>query len=160
MSFLEVVLRKLNRIGLKMVRCWSIWIILLPCCLCASPVLILLTLIPLSWDTYFKKSFRLDEKRFLWLSFYFFGPWTDFFDLCRTLHALNATPLCICASCIYLYALCLLILLYCFCFEWIKIQKLIKSKKISKNLIAYVVSYHILSLVWYLYTNGIVYLRA
>ena len=89
-----------------------------------------------SWDTYFKQSFCLNEEGFLWLSFWSFGPWSNSFDLCRTLHALDASLSCICASCIFLYALFLLflhlIILYCFWFVWVKIQNHIKSKKFKK----------------------------
>ena len=96
-----------------------------------------------SWDTHSKQSFHLDEEGFLWLSFYSFGHWSNSFDLCRTLHALDVSLSCICASCIFLYVLfCffLLILLYLFYF-WVcsKIQKPIKIEKSSKSLIACVV---------------------
>ena len=43
LSFLEVVLCKLNQIWLKVVSCWNMWLMLLSPCLCASPVLNLLT---------------------------------------------------------------------------------------------------------------------
>ena len=86
-----------------------------------------------SWDTHSKQSFCLDEKRFLWLSFCSFGLWSNSFNLCRTLHALNVISSCICAFCIYLYALVFgLILLLCFSFMWVKIQNHIKSEKFKK----------------------------
>ena len=73
----------------------------------------------------------------------FFCRWSNSFDLCRTLHALDASLSCICASCISLYALILLFLLFilllCLCFVCVKIQNHIKSeKKKSKSLIVYV----------------------
>ena len=88
-----------------------------------------------SHETLSKQSFYLDEEWFLWLSFYSFGPWSNFFDLCRTLHVLDASLSCICASCISLYALflfLLLILLLAFCFMCVKIQKRIKGEKSKK----------------------------
>ena len=47
LSFLEVVFCKLNWIWLKVISCWSMWLILLPSCLCASLVLILPTFVSL-----------------------------------------------------------------------------------------------------------------
>ena len=82
-----------------------------------------------------KQSFRLDEKGFLWLSFYSFGPWFNSFNLCRTLHALDTLLSCICASCISLYALFLFlffILLLCLCFCVCKNPKTHKKWKIQK----------------------------
>ena len=88
------------------------------------------------WDNHSKQLLCLDEEGFLWLSFCSFGPWSYSFDLCRTLHALDASLSCICASCISLYALFWLfshlILFFCFSFVWIKIQKHIKSEKFKK----------------------------
>ena len=86
-----------------------------------------------SWDTYSKQSFHLDEEGFLWLSFCSFGPWSNFFDLYWTLHALNVISSCI--LCILHFFICIvfvLILLLCFCFVWLKIQNHIKSKKFKK----------------------------
>ena len=88
-----------------------------------------------SWDTHSKHLFHLGEKWFLWLRFCYFGFWSNSFVLCRTLHALDASLSCICASCISLYALflfLLLILLLCFCFVCVKIKKRIKSEKFKK----------------------------
>ena len=48
-----------------------------------------------SLDTHAKQLFHLDEEGFLWLRFCFFGPWSNSFDLCRTLHALNVISSCI-----------------------------------------------------------------
>ena len=126
--------RKLNWIGLKMVSCWSMWLMLLPPCQCASPILTLPTLVSLLM-THSKKSFRLDEEGFLWLSFCSFSPWSNSFNLCRTPHAFDAALSCIYASCISLYALFLFLLLilhYCFVLVWVKIQKHIKSEIFQK----------------------------
>ena len=87
-----------------------------------------------SWDTHSKQSFRLDEERFLWLSFCSFGPWFNSFDFCRTLYALIVISSCI----LYILHLfvCIafvLILLLCFSFVWKKkIQNHIKSVKFKK----------------------------
>ena len=93
-----------------------------------------------SWDTHSKQSFRLDEEGRLWLSFCSSGPWSNSFDLCRTLHALDALLSCICASYISLYAF------FCFCFDHTllllfcvsKNPKPHKKRKIEKSLIVYV----------------------
>ena len=88
-----------------------------------------------SWDTHSKQLFRLDKEGFLWLSFCSFDPWSNSFDLYRTLHTFDASLSCICASCISLYALfcfLFLILLLCFSFVWVKIQNHIKSEKFKK----------------------------
>ena len=89
-----------------------------------------------SWDTHSKQSFCLDEEWFLWLSFCSLGPWSNSFDLCRTLHALNASLSCIYASCISLYAVFWLflhlVLLLCFCFCVCKNPKTQKSEKFKK----------------------------
>ena len=97
-----------------------------------------------SCDTHSKQSFCLDKEGFLWLSLCSFGPWSNSFDLCRTLHALDASLSCICASCISLYALLLflhLILLLCFCFCVCKNPKTTKKVKNSKSLIIYIWSH-------------------
>ena len=86
-----------------------------------------------SWDTHSKQLFRLDEEGFLWLSFCSFGHWSNSFDLCRTLHALNVISSCI--FCIFHLFICIvfvLILLLCFSFVWVKIQNHIKSEKFKK----------------------------
>ena len=86
-----------------------------------------------SWDTHFKQSFCLDEEGFLRLRFCSFGPWSNSFDLCWTLHALNVISLCI--LCILLFFICVvfvLILLLCFSFVWVEIQNHIKSEKFKK----------------------------
>ena len=91
-----------------------------------------------SWDTHSKQSFRLDEKGFLWLSFWSFSHWSNSFDLCRTFHALNVISSCI--LCILHFFICLmfvLILLLCFSFVWVEIQNHIKSENL-KSLIVYV----------------------
>ena len=88
-----------------------------------------------SWDTHSKKLLCLDEEGFLWLSFYSFGPWSNSFDLCRTLHAFDALLSCIYVSCIFLYALFWLFLhliLFFFSFVWVKIQNHIKIEKFKK----------------------------
>ena len=119
LSFLEVVVCKLNWIWWKMVSCWRKLLMFLPPCLCSSLVLILPTFVSLLMrqsfqtiipDNHSRQSFHLDEEGFLWLSFCSFGHWSNSFDLCRTLHALDASLSCICASCISLYAL------FCFVF--------------------------------------------
>ena len=72
-------------------------------------------------------------KGFLWLSFYSFSPWSNSFDLCRTLHALNVISSCI--LCILHFFICIIfffILLLCFSFVWVKIQNHIKSEKFKK----------------------------
>ena len=43
--------------------------------------------------------------------FTLFSPWSNSFNLCRVLYALDAIYSCICASCIYLYALFLFFIL-------------------------------------------------
>ena len=111
------------------------------------------------WDTHSKQLFCLDEEEFLWLSFCSFGHWSNSFDLCRTLHTLDAIYSCICSSCIYLYVLLLFfILLLCFNFVWVKNPKSHKKWKIQK-----VWSYmfeHISHVCFALYlcTNGFVHL--
>ena len=86
-----------------------------------------------SWDTHSKQSFCLDEKGFLWLSFCSFGPWSNSFDLCRTLHALNVISSCIfCILHLFIYIVFVLILLLCFSFMWVKIQNHINSEKFKK----------------------------
>ena len=118
-----------------------------------------------SWDTHSKQSFRLDEEGFLWLSFYSFGPWSNSFDLCRTLHALNVISSCI--FCIFHLFICIVfffILLLCFSFVWVKIQNHIKSEKFKKFKIQKVWSYmfehmsHV-SLALCLCANGFVHLQ-
>ena len=87
-----------------------------------------------SWDTHSKQSFCLDEEGFLWLSFCSFGPWSNSFDLCRTLHALYFISSCI--LCILHLSICIVlffILLLYFSFVWVKkIQNHIKSEKFKK----------------------------
>ena len=86
-----------------------------------------------SWDPHSKQSFRLDEEGFQWLSFCSFGPWSNSFDLCRTLHALNVISSCIlCILHCFLCIVFVLILLLCFSFVWVKIQNHIKSEKFKK----------------------------
>ena len=89
-----------------------------------------------SWDTHSKQSFRLDEEGFLWLSFCSFGPWSNSFDLYRTLHAF-------CASCISLYALFLFwSYFYAFVFVCVKFQNHIKSEKFKKFDRIFLSTYH------------------
>ena len=90
-----------------------------------------------SWDIHSKQSFCLDEEGFLWLSFCSFGPWSNSFDLCRTLHALNVISSCIfCILHLFICIVFVLILLLCFSFVWVKkkkkIQNHIKSEKFKK----------------------------
>ena len=92
-----------------------------------------------SWDTHSKQSFYLDKEGFLWLSFCSFGPWSNSFDLCRTLHALNVISSCIfCILHLFICIVFVLILLLCFTFVWVKkkkkkkIQNHIKSEKFKK----------------------------
>ena len=114
-----------------------------------------------SWDTHSKQSFRLDEERFLWLNFCSFGPWSNSFDLCKTLNALNViSSYIVCILHLFICIVFVLILLLCFSFVWVKNPKPHKKWKIQK-----VWSYmfeHIshVSLAYYLRTNGIIYLRA
>ena len=115
----------------------------------------------ISWDTHSKQSFYLDEVGLLWLSFCSFSPWSNSFDFCRTLHALNVISSCI--LCILHFFLCIvfvLILLLCFSFVWVKIQKPHKKWKIQK-VWSYIFEHisHV-SLALYLRTNGFMYLRA
>ena len=107
---------------------------LLTPCLCASLVLILPTLISL----FMRHSFQIIVP-FGWGRvpivelLLFFGSWSNFFDLCRTLHALNVISSCI--LCILHFFLCIvsiLILLLCLSFVWVKIQNHIKSEKFKK----------------------------
>ena len=58
-----------------------------------------------SWDTHSKQSFHLVEEGFIWLSFCSFGPWSNSFDLCWTLHALNVISSCI--LCILHFFICI-----------------------------------------------------
>ena len=91
-----------------------------------------------SWDTHSKQSFRFDEEGFLWLSFCFFGLWSNSFNLWRTLHALNVISSCIlCILHLFICIVSVLILLLCFSFVWVKIKNHIKVKN-SKSLIVYV----------------------
>ena len=60
----------------------------------------------------------IPNNHFVWMkkdsygwAFALLDPWSNFFDLCRTLHALDASLSCIYASCISLYAL------FCFYFD-------------------------------------------
>ena len=114
-----------------------------------------------SWDTHSKQSFCLDEEGFLWLSFYSFGSWSNSFDLCRTLHALNVISSCIlCILHLFVYIVLFFILLLCFSFVWVKNSKPHKKWKIQK-----VWSYkfeHIshVKFALYLRTNGFMHLRA
>ena len=93
-----------------------------------------------SWDTHSKQSFHLDEEAFLRLSFFSFGPWSNSFDLCRTLHALNVISSCIfCILHLFVCIVLFFILLLCFSFVWVKyiyiyiyIQNHIKSEKFKK----------------------------
>ena len=86
-----------------------------------------------SWDTHSKQSFYLDKEGFLWLSFCSFGPWSNSFDLCRTLHALNVISSCIfCILHLFICIVFVLILLLSFSFMWVKIQNHIKSEKSKK----------------------------
>ena len=88
-----------------------------------------------SWDTHSKQTLRLDEEEFLWLSFCSFGHWSNSFDLCRTLHALNVISSWIFFFCILHLFICIVfvfILLLCFSFVWVKIQNHIKSEKFKK----------------------------
>ena len=110
LSFLKVVLCKLNGIWGKMVSCWRKFFLFFLLVFVHLWFLFFQPSSHFSWDIYSKQSFCLDDEKFLWLSLYFFGPWFNSFDLCRTLHTLDASLSCICASCISLYAL------FCFCF--------------------------------------------
>ena len=95
------------------------------------------------WDTHSKQSFRLDEEGFLWLSFCSFGPWSNSFDLCRTIHALNVISSCIlCILHLFICIVFLLIFLLCFSFVWVKIQNHIKSEKFKKFDRIYLSTYH------------------
>ena len=86
-----------------------------------------------SWDTHSKKSFRLDEEGFLWLSFFSFGPWSNSFNLCRNLHAMNVISSCIlCILDFFVFIGFVLVLLLCFSFVWVKIQNHIKSENFKK----------------------------
>ena len=70
-----------------------------------------------SHETLIPKSFRLDEKGFLWLSFCSFGTCSNSFDLCRTFHALNVISSCIlCILHFFIRIVFVLILLLCFSF--------------------------------------------
>ena len=114
-----------------------------------------------SWDTHSKQSFRLDEKRFLWLSFCSFGPWSNSFDLCRTLYALNVISSCIlCILHLFVCIVLFFILLLYFWFVWVKNPKPHKKWKIQK-IWSYMFEHisHV-NLALYLYTNGFVHLRA
>ena len=128
------MLCKLNQFWRKIVSCWKKFLMFLPLCLCASLVLILPTLVSLLMRHTSQTIVRLDEEGFLWLSFCSFGPWSNSFDLCWTLHALIVISSYILTSCIYLYAYCfwLLILLLCFCFCLSKNPKTHKKWKIQK----------------------------
>ena len=86
-----------------------------------------------SWDTHSKQSFYLDEEGFLWLSFCSFGPWSNSFDLCKTLNALNViSSYIVCILHLFICIVFVLILLLCFSFVWVKIQNHIKSEKFKK----------------------------
>ena len=86
-----------------------------------------------SWDTHSKQSICFDEEGFLWLSFCSFGPWSNSFDLCWTLHALIVISSCIlCILHLFVCIVSFLILLLCFYFVWVKIQNHIKSEKFKK----------------------------
>ena len=77
-----------------------------------------------SWDTHSKQSFRLDEEGFLWLSFCFFGSWSNSFDLCRTFHTLNIISSCIlCILYLFVCIVLFFILLLYFSFVWVKNPK-------------------------------------
>ena len=94
-----------------------------------------------SWDTHSKQSFCLDEEGYLWLSFSSFGPWSNSFDFCKTLHASSVISSCILS--ILHFFICIvfvLTLLLCFSFVWVKNPKPHKKwKKIKfKSLIVYV----------------------
>ena len=108
-----------------------------------SLVLILPTLVSLFMRHSFQTIVHLDEEWFLWLSFCSFAPWSNSFDLCRTLHALNVISSCI--LCILHFFICIvsiLILLLCFSFVWVKIQNHIKSEKFKKFDRIYLSTYH------------------
>ena len=112
-----------------------------------------------SWDTHSKQSFRLDEEGFLWLSFCSFGPWSNSFDLYRTLHALNVISSCIlCILYLFVCIVLFFILLLCFSFVWV-IQNHIKWKiqKVWSYLFEHIS--HV-SLTLYFCTNGFVHFRA
>ena len=147
LSFLEVVLRKLNWIWLKVVCCWSMWLMLLPSCLCASSVLIIPTLVSLLMRHLFQKIITFGWGKVPMVDLCSFGPWSNSFNLCRTLHALDASLSCICASCISLYALFFFFWSYfnALFFSVSKIQKPIKSIK-SKKFNHLCCVYHFLSL--------------
>ena len=116
-----------------MVSCWRKFLMLLPPCLCASPVLILPTLVLLLMRHSFQTIVPFGWERFLWLCFCSFGSWSNFFNLYRTLHALNVISSCI--LCILYFFVCtvfVLILLLCFSLMWVKIQNHIKSEKYKK----------------------------
>ena len=116
-----------------------------------------------SWDTHSKQSLCLDEEGFLWLSLCSFSLWSNFFDLCRTLHALDASLSCICASCIFLYALfdcfCIWSYFYTFVFVCVKIQKPHKKWKIQKVWLYMFEHISHVSLALYFRTNSFMHLR-
>ena len=95
LEFLEVVLWKQNWFWGKMVSCWRNFFMFLPPCLCSFPVLIFPTLVSLLMRHSFQMIVRLNEEGFLWLSLCSFGPWSNSFDLCRTLHSLIVISSCI-----------------------------------------------------------------
>ena len=120
------------------------------------------------WDTHSKQSFCLDEEGFIWLSFCSFGSWSNSFNLCKTLHALNVITSCILCILHFFYAVfCFLSYFYISVFVWVK--KNIKKKKNPKphkkwkiqKVWSYMFEYisHV-SLTLYLCTYGFVHLRA
>ena len=102
--------------------------------LCVSLILILPTIVSLLIRHSFQTIIVFGWGRVPWLSFCSFGPWYNSFNPCRTLHALDASLSCICASYISLYALFWLFLhlILFFWFVWVKIQNHIKSEKFKK----------------------------
>ena len=114
-----------------------------------------------SWDTHSKQSLCLDKEGFLWFNFCSFDPWSNFFDLCRTLHALNVISSCIfCILHLFICIVFVLMLLLCFSFVWVKNLKPHKKWKIQK-VWSYMFEHtsHV-SLDLYLCTNSFVHLRA
>ena len=125
-------------------------------CLYASLILILPTLFSLLMRHSFQTIFPFGWGRFLWLNFCTFGLWSNSYNLCRTIHALNVISSCV--LCILHFFICIvsiLILLLCFCFRVCKNPKPHKKWKIQK-IWSYIFEHisHV-SLALYLCTNGL-----
>ena len=134
---------------------------LLTPCLCASPVLILPTLVSLLLRHSFQTIVPFGWGRFLWLNFCSFGPWSNSFDLCRTLYSLNIISSCIlCILHLFICIVLFFILLLYFSFVWVKNPKPHKRWKIQKVWSHMFEHISHVSLALYLCTNGFVHLRA